>query len=76
VEGINDQGFVSGHYWDKKCNEHGFIRTPGGKFITLNVPGAYQTGGGGMNNKGMVVGHWATDSSCDDEGYIATINTK
>ncbi|SRR5579872_2584680 len=73
IEGINDTGFMSGHYWDKKYNEHGFVRTPGGKFINLNVPGAYQSAGGAINNKDQVAGHWATDSSCDDEGFIATI---
>jgi hypothetical protein len=74
VEGINNAGFISGHYWDKKYNEHGFLRTPSGKFISLNVPGAYQTSGGDINNKNEMVGHWATDTSCDDQGYIATIH--
>jgi hypothetical protein len=73
VEGINDQGYVSGHYWDKSYNEHGFMREPGGRFVILNVPGAYQTAGGAINNALVMVGHWATDSSCDDEGYIATL---
>ena len=72
--GINNQGVLSGHYFDKRNNEHGFIGTPGGKFVTLNVPGAYQTGGGGISNDDQVAGHWATDTSCDDEGYIATIS--
>jgi len=72
--GINDQRFVSGHYWDTENNEHGFIRTPGGKFITLNVPGAYQTAGGAIDNNDDMVGHWITDTSCNDEGYIAKIN--
>lgn len=70
---INDQGFISGHYWDKKYNEHGFIRTPAGRIISLNVPGAYETSGGGINNKNQVVGHWATDNTCDEQAYIATI---
>jgi len=72
VNGINDKGFISGHYWDKSYNEHGFVRMPNGRFIRLDVPGAYQTAGGGINNAGVVVGHWATDSSCDDSAYIAT----
>lgn len=72
--GINNQGFITGHYWDKKFNEHGFIRTPAGKYLTLNVPGAYQTAGGGISNKNQMVGHWAVDSSCNEQGFIATIN--
>lgn len=73
VDGINDKGYISGHYWDKSYNEHGFVRTPAGGFIALNVPGAYQTAGGGINNAGVVVGHWATDSSCDDSGYMSKV---
>jgi hypothetical protein len=72
VDGINDKGYISGHYWDKHYNEHGFVRNPNGRFLRLDVPGAYQTAGGGINNAGVVVGHWATDSSCDDSGFIAT----
>ena len=71
VGGINNAGYITGHYWDKSYNEHGFVRTPAGKFITLNVPGAYQTAGG-INGAGVMVGHW-TDSSCNSSGYMATI---
>lgn len=69
--GINNAGYVSGHFWDASYNEHGFIMTPSGKFIPLNVPGAYQTSGGGLNDHEVVVGHFA-DSSCNTVGYIAT----
>jgi hypothetical protein len=70
--GINEYGYISGHYWDKSYNEHGFLRSAKGAFVTLNVPGAFQTAGGGLNNAEQVVGHYATDSSCNDAGYIAT----
>ncbi len=70
--GINDQGYLSGHYYDKSYNVHGFARTPAGKFIPLNAPGAFETGGGGLNNDGVVVGHWS-DSSCTNYGYTATL---
>lgn len=69
--GINNAGYVSGHYWDTSNNEHGFLMTPAGKFYTLNVPGAYQTSGGGLNDKVVVVGHFS-DSSCNTSGYIFT----
>ncbi len=69
--GINTAGYVSGHYWDTRYNEHGFLMTPGGKFLTIDVPGAYQTAGGGLNDKAVVVGHYA-DSTCASLGYIAT----
>jgi hypothetical protein len=70
--GINRAGYVSGHYWDTSYNEHGFLMTPAGKFYQINVPGAYQTSGGGLNDKEEVVGHYAADSSCSESGYIAT----
>jgi len=37
----------------------------------VNVPGAYQTAGSGMNDHGVMVGHYL-DSSCNSYGYIAT----
>jgi hypothetical protein len=45
--------------------------TPTGKFFTINVPGAYQTSGGGVNDKVVVVGHYS-DTTCASSGYIAT----
>ena len=69
--GINNAGYVSGHYWDTAYNEHGFIMTPGGKFIPVDVPGAYQTSGGGLNDHVQITGHYS-DSSCNTYGYIAT----
>ena len=71
VDGINNAGYLSGHYWDTSYNEHGFLRTPAGKFIELNVPGAYQTAGGGLNYKLQVDGY-DLDASCNASGYIAT----
>ena len=71
VIGVNNTGYVSGHYWDSAYNEHGFIMTPSGKFIHVNVPGAFQTSGGGLNDHVTITGHYA-DSSCVDSGYIAT----
>jgi hypothetical protein len=69
--GINNAGYVSGHYWDTSNNEHGFLMTPAGKFIEINAPGAYQSSAGGVNDKVQVVGHYVT-TSCTDVGYIAT----
>ncbi|HTU50051.1 MAG TPA: hypothetical protein VMF56_05615 [Acidobacteriaceae bacterium] len=71
-DGINDKGYISGHYWDASYNEHGFVRSPNGKFVPLNVPDAYQTAGGGINLGGTVVGHYS-DTSCNNAGYTATL---
>jgi len=41
-----------------------------GKFTRLDVPGAFQTGGG-INGTGQAVGDYS-DSSCNYSGFIAT----
>ena len=70
VFGINNTGYVSGHYWDTANNEHGFIRTPAGKWIRVNAPGAFQTAGGGLNDKVSFIGHYV-DNACNQFGFIA-----
>jgi hypothetical protein len=37
---INNGGTITGIYIDAKALYHGFLRTPGGKLITLDAPGA------------------------------------
>jgi hypothetical protein len=75
--GLNDFGWSSGHYWDEKNFEHGFVRDPDGKFYQIDVPGALTstanlgTGGGGLNDEGVVVGHF-NPATGGPEGYIAT----
>ncbi len=73
VLGINDLGDVSGHFWDVNFNQHGFLMTANGTIYQLDVPGAYQTAGGGLNNRRNVAGHYVTNSdNCALTGYIAT----
>jgi hypothetical protein len=69
--GVNDEGIVSGHFWDTSNNEHGFQRFPNGFYKQIDFPGAFQTSGAGMNNLGTLVGHY-DDSSCNNYGYIMT----
>ena len=63
-EGINDLGAVTGLYADAKSFDHGFLRTPDGKFITIDVPGAggYGTIPVAINLEGTVVGYY-TDAN-------------
>jgi len=68
ISGINDLGEISGHFWDTSNNEHGFLRDTHGTFTQIDVPGAYQTAGGGLNDKDTMVGHYA-NSSCVSSGY-------
>jgi hypothetical protein len=71
VLGINASGDVSGHFWDTSYNSHGFVLSHTGVFTQIDVPGAFQTQGGGLNDGLWVTGHYNTDSSCDEAGYIA-----
>jgi len=77
VEGINNLGDVSGHFWDKSHNEHGFVLSPTsffapGKFTQIDFPGAFQTAGSKLNDLGEIVGHY-TDKSCNGFGYTAQL---
>jgi len=38
--GINNSGTITGIYVDAKTLYHGFLRSPGGEFTTLDAPGA------------------------------------
>jgi hypothetical protein len=72
VHGINSLGDISGHFFDTSYNEHGFVLSQTGKFTQIDVPGAFQTGGGKLNDSGEVVGHYV-DTSCNAFGYIARL---
>jgi hypothetical protein len=72
VQGINASGDVSGHFWDTSYNEHGFVLSHTGVFTQIDVPGAFQTAGGELNDGLWVTGHYL-DSSCNASGYIAQL---
>src|SRR5271169_3178033 len=38
--GINDLGVIVGYYTDANIVPHGFLRTPGGKIVSFDAPGA------------------------------------
>jgi hypothetical protein len=71
VNGLNDFGEISGHYFDQSYNEHGFVLTPDGKFLQFDVPGAVQTGGGNVNDLGQVTGHYV-DGNGVSKAFIGT----
>jgi hypothetical protein len=72
---INDFGAIAGDYRVcsadlSSCRVHGFIRTPNGKYITFDAPGAgpdgYAGGGTypqGINNLGEVSGYYGDANS-------------
>ncbi len=72
AEGVNDSGVVSGHFWDKNYNEHGYVRYPDGSYRQLGIPGAYQTAGGNINDAGTMTGHYL-DNACEPSGYTAEL---
>lgn len=55
--GINDSGVIVGSYADASGNGHGFMDA-GGKFTTIDYPGALATGVSAINNSGAIVGNY------------------
>jgi hypothetical protein len=62
---INNRGTITGNYIDANNVSHGFLRSPGGEFITLDAPGASSTAGSfdgtfpsSINNGGAITGSY------------------
>ena len=66
---------MTGHYTDVHNETHGFLRSPGGEFITLDAPGASSsqllaTGRFlSMNDGGTITGHY-TDAAGVTHGFV------
>lgn len=63
--GLNDLGAITGSYLDKNNVFHGYIRSPDGKFVTFDAPGADMNPGDfngtfpvSINDAGMVSGYY------------------
>jgi hypothetical protein len=68
--GINDAGTLVGYFHDS-TGEHGFVDM-GGKFTTLDAPGAGpSTRAEGVNGSGTVVGYFL-DANFAAHGFVAT----
>jgi hypothetical protein len=83
--GINNEGTIMGVYVDANTLYHGFLRSPGGKFITLDAPGAgasvgtrFRKSPGGINistrsininNQGTITGNYV-DSNNVSHGFL------
>ena len=65
--GINDYGDINGNFGDAK-GSHGFL-LKAGHYRTLDVPGAQDTLGGGINNAGLMTEVWL-DSSFSSESSL------
>jgi len=60
LSGINSTGEVTGYFTDANSVVHGYVRAPDGTFTTFDVPGSASTGGASINDRGTVVGTYAT----------------
>ena len=73
---VNDAGAITGHYTDAHNVNHGFLRSPGGKFTTFEAPGAGTTAGSGsgtfansINDAGAITGRY-TDAHNVNHGFL------
>jgi len=82
---INNGGTITGIYIDANTLYHGFLRGPGGKFITLDAPGAgasvgtrfrafpssvnINTSSININNRGTITGNYV-DSNNVSHGFL------
>src|SRR5207244_12310727 len=57
---INSVGAVTGSCTDANSVVHGYVRAPDGTFTIFDVPGSVSTGAVSINDKGTVVGSYAT----------------
>ena len=73
---INNRGTITGNYVDSNNVSHGFLRGPGGEFLTFDAPGAssvaafgYGTFPKSINYVGAVTGHY-TDVHDVIHGFV------
>ena len=64
--GINNLGQIAGSYSDSAGNSHGFLYT-GGKYVTVDAPGAMDTYVYGINDFGQILG---TSYSSNGKSYV------
>jgi hypothetical protein len=75
-ESINHPGAITGHYGDANGLYHGFLRSPGGKFTTFDVPGAaIGTLPKSINAGGAITGHYV-DANGLHHGFLRSPNAK
>lgn len=73
VYGINDEGLLSGFYFDPQFNLHGFIVRD--KVLSLiDYPGAGSTALGGNANNGVVIGNYGASSSAAQHAVLYDSN--
>jgi hypothetical protein len=56
--GLNDFGVITGSYFDSNNVQHGFLRTPDGKFETFDPHGSQGTQPESINDARIIVGYY------------------
>jgi uncharacterized membrane protein len=81
AHGINATGQIVGNYETggstdpgfarrgAGAQEHGYVRSAGGAFTTIDAPGATATSAEGINNSGQIVGNYQ-DAKLSWHGYV------
>jgi hypothetical protein len=59
VHGLNDHGWLCGHYLDVQNVEHGFVLIEG-NYVTYDYPGGIGTSFNSINNMGLISGLYTT----------------
>ena len=77
---INPEGAIAGTYIDKDNVMHGFLRSPDGRFTTIDVPGAGKgfalgTEADNINSMGTIAGSYA-DANSVWHGFLRTPDGK
>lgn len=76
VQGLNNNGDVTGYYVDSANNTHGFMRTAAGVYTSFDFPGsAGQTRGVSINDAGTVAGGYEAEPyffQYKEDGFLRT----
>ena len=83
--GLNQSGAIAGTYIDANSVQHGFLRSPQGKFTTFDAPGAGTSSGQGtgcpsdcptsLNDLGQITGNYI-DANFVFHGYLRDLDGK
>jgi rare lipoprotein A (peptidoglycan hydrolase) len=69
ASGINNNGQISGRYYDSNGVSHGFFYN-GGIFATIDVPGSIYADAFGVNNSDPIAGAYAVGSINSPSGFF------
>jgi hypothetical protein len=75
AETVDSHSNVAGQFFDSSGNSHGFFRTSGGAFKTIDADGpASQTAPLWMNQEDTIVGDYMDKDTGEQEGFLYTLD--